>query len=222
MPSIKFDEAKQQMSQIRDSLAREAGGIRTNANFSNRGRAREIAKAVLVHRKRAQMLRDQFHSDNDARRVQLTAKLFGIPANADPATVLVARDADDRASQLGRSADAKVMLTRALERGDTLLARAVAGHAFGNGWGDVTETYAEATGLSETLDELTDLPSGPMTSLAEAALFAVPAPPELRTFVTGQSDDELRRFAEDDGTHAQRASAHSVGVGAPLDLSGSR
>jgi hypothetical protein len=55
-----------------------------------------------------------------------------------------------------------------------------------------------------------------MTSLAEAALFAVSAPPEVRTFVTGHSDDELRRFAEDDGTHTRRPSAHSAGVGAPL------
>lgn len=151
-------------------------------------------------------------------RTKLDNMIRGVPPGADASTILVYRDAEDRAAKLTNTREANAMLTRAIERGDTLLARAVAGHAFGNGWHDVTETYAEATGLSDTLDELTDLPSGPMTSLAEAALFSVPAPPEVRTFVTGQSDDELRRFAENDDMQARRASAYSVGVGAPLDL----
>jgi hypothetical protein len=221
MPAIQLDEAKRKMSAIRDTLGREVDTIRNNANYSDRGRARETAKALLAQRERAQELRDSFSTDNDTVPVKLTAKMFGVPSGADASTILVYRDAEDRAAKLTNTKEAKAMLTRAIERGDILLARAVAGHAFGNGWNDVTETYAEATGLSDVLDELTDIPSGPMTRLAEAALFAVPAPPEVRRFVTGHSDDELRRLAEDDGTQAQRASAHSVGIGAPLNLTGS-
>jgi hypothetical protein len=216
MTAIQFDEAKCKMSAIRGSLEREVTAIRNNANYSDRGAAREMAKALLAHRNQAQRLRDNFSSDNDTVRVRLTAKMFGVPPGADASTILVYRDAEDRAAKLTNTKEAKAMLTRAIERGDNLLARAVAGHAFGNGWNDVTETYAEATGLSDTLDDLTDIPSGPMTNLAQAALFSVPTPPEVRTFVTGHSDDELRRFAEDDGAQAQRASARSTGVGAPV------
>lgn len=196
MTGTQSDDAKQKMTGIRTALRREVEKIRANPNYTDRGRAREMAMAVLNHRKQAQHLRDNFSSNNNTVRVELTARLFGVPAgaDADAATMLVHRDAEDRATKLVNANDAKAMLTRALEHGDTLLARAVAGHAYGKKWHEIAETYAEAKGLSGTLDELTSIPSGRLTRLGEAALFAIPAPQELDTHLGGQSDAVLRNF----------------------------
>jgi hypothetical protein len=216
--AITFDEAHEQMTAIREGLAREVDRIRADANYSDRGRARLAAKAVVTARDKAASLREQFTSDNEARRVQLTKSLFGIAANADPATVLAARDADDRAEKLEGATEARRMLQRALDRGDSTLARAVAGKAQTVGWGDVVESYADATGLADQLDELSDLPSGAEASLGIAALFSVPAPPQVQQYA-GRDDEDLRRFAEDDGGAGDhRVPLRSVGVGAPIDF----
>lgn len=196
MTAVTFDDAKQRMGKIRANLNREVATIQANLNFSDRGRTREMAKTVLAHRKEAERLRNNFTADNEQIRAKLTRQLFGAPAGADASTILVYRDSEERAAKLEKADDAAVMLKRALDRGDTLLARAVAAEAHSKGWADIAENYAAATGLSAELDELDGLPTGPMLGLGLAALFGLPAPPELRT----SSDDQLRRIAEGDAT----------------------
>jgi hypothetical protein len=199
MPSIQFDQAKRKMSEIRDGLQREVNQIRNNPKYSNSGRAQELAKTILVHRRQADSLRNNFSVDNEDVRLKLTAKLFGIPNRTDPATILVYRDAEDRAAKLTNADDAAAMLARATEKGDTLLARAVAGHAHTKKWQSVAESYAEAAGLAGDLDELNALPSGTMLKTAVTALFSLPTPPELRTLIGDTSDARLHRIAEGEG-----------------------
>jgi hypothetical protein len=218
MSALNFDDVRRSMSEIRVSLKRDIERIRANTNYSDRGIAREIAKSLLSHRAQAQQLRDNYQSNNEATRVKLTARLFGVPAGADATTVLSYRDGADRAEKLTSAKEAQTMLTRAVERGDALLARAIAGHAHTSGWDDVTESYAEATGMRDALGELGGLASGRETRLGEAALFAVFAPTEVRKYVPSDSDEELRRFVKDDGTRAPQA----TGVGSPIDLTGPR
>ncbi|MBV8310555.1 MAG: hypothetical protein JO344_09245, partial [Planctomycetaceae bacterium] len=124
---------------------------------------------------------------------------FGIPNRADPATILVYRDAEDRAAKLANADDAEAMLARATEKGDTLLARAVAGYAHSKKWQNVTESYAEAAGLADDLDELNALPSGAMLKTAVTALFSLPMPPELRTLLGDTSVARLHRTANGEG-----------------------
>jgi hypothetical protein len=199
MPAIQLDEAKRKMSAIRDSLGREVDQIRNNSMYSECGRAQEIAKILLAHRRQAEDLRSNFSTNNEDVRLKLTAKLFGIPGNADPATILVYRDAEDRAAKLTNPDEAATMLTRATEIGDTLLVRAVAGHAHSRKWQSVTESYADAAGLTDNLNELNNLPSGAMLKTAVTALFSLPTPPELRTLIGDTSDARLRRIAGGEG-----------------------
>ncbi|MGH3632674.1 MAG: hypothetical protein ACRDTS_00950 [Mycobacterium sp.] len=199
MSAIQLDEAKRKMSAIRDSLGREVDQIRNNPKYSDSGRAQELAKSLLAHRNQADLLRTNFSVNNEDVRLKLTAKLFGIPNRADPATILVYRDAEDRAAKLTNPDDAAAMLARATEKGDTLLARAVAGHAHSKKWQNVTESYAEAAGLADGLDELNALPSGAMLKTAVTALFSLPTPPELRTLIGDTSDGRLQRIADGEG-----------------------
>ncbi|MGH3556434.1 MAG: hypothetical protein ACRDTK_02810 [Mycobacterium sp.] len=187
------------MSAIRDSLQREVNQIQNNPKYSDGGRAQELAKTLLAHRRQADSLRTNFSVNNEEVRLKLTAKLFGIPNRADPATILVYRDAEDRAAKLTNPDDAAAMLTRATEKGDTLLARAVAGHAHSKKWQNVTESYSEAAGLADDLDELNALPSGAMLKTAVTALFSLRTPPGLRTFVGDTSDARLQRIANGEG-----------------------
>jgi hypothetical protein len=195
MPAMQLDEAKRKMFAIRGSLGREVDQIRNNPKYSDSGRAQELAKSLLIHRNQADSLRSNFSVNNADVRLQLTAKLFGIPKHADPATILVYRDAEDRAAKLSNPDDAAAMLARATEKGDALLARAVAGHAHSRKWQSVTESYAEAVGLADDLDELNSLPSGAMLKTAVTALFSLPTPPELRTLIGEASDARLQRIA---------------------------
>jgi hypothetical protein len=195
MPAIQLDDMKQRMATIRESFGQQINTIRDNRNYSERGRAREMAKTLLAHRKKADALRANFDANNETVRVKLGARLFGLPAGADATTVLVYRDAEDRAAKITSQENAAAMLTRALERGDTLLARAVAGHAYSKHWGDVTETWAEKTGLADALDALDEIPSGRMLNIAEAVVFSVSSPPELRAFA---SDSDLQRLADEE------------------------
>jgi hypothetical protein len=195
MLAVQLEDAKRKMTQIRSSLDREVEQIRTSARLSDQGRIQELAKAVLAHRQRADTLRNTVTVDNEGTRVKLSAKLFGIPPGADPATVLVYRDACDRAARLESADDAAAMVKRANEMGDDLLARAVAGHAHGQKWRDVTASYAESAGLSDYLDDLNALPSGGLLKTAMNALFRVPTPNELQPGIGDASDSQLERVA---------------------------
>jgi hypothetical protein len=194
MPAL--TDVKTKMAGIRASFNNDVQRIRNTTQYSEQGKMQELAKSLIAHRRQAASLRSDFGTDNESVRLSLTSKLFGIPKNADPATVLVYRDAMDRAAKLDNPDDAASMLKRATEQGDPLLARAVASHAHSRKWSDITETYAESTGLAAELDDLNALPSGGALGLAVTALFSVPAPPELRATIGAVTDTQLQRIAD--------------------------
>jgi hypothetical protein len=188
--SAKVDEAKKKMANVRASFSREADEIRDNPSYSHEGRQREIAKVFLAHRKKAADLRNEFTAASKARRLELERRLFGLPAGGD---VLAYRDAVDRADAIRSTEGAESMLARAQRSGDTLLARAVAAHAFNRGWNTVASSYAVEAGHTAALDELGDLRGSTVSSLGEAALFGIPSPPELKGY---RSTDDIEEFVE--------------------------
>lgn len=196
MPSTQLDDAKKAMAKVRADFNQEIAGIRNSSLYSDAGRRQEIAKALIKTRAKADALKANYSTDNEAKRASLSSKIFGLPKGADAATVLSFRDAVDRAAQLGDSDTAAATLKRALEHGDTVLARAVAAHAHGKRWHDVTESYAQQVGQSADLEELNDIPSGGLTKLATNVLFSVQTPIELQTVRGGCSSGELELIAE--------------------------
>lgn len=197
MPALTFADAKARMAEIRNSFQRDVESIRASSIYNDAGRRQELAKTFFSHRKQAEGLRSRFTTTNDESRVRLSARLFGLPAASDAASVLVYRDACDRAAKLEDEGAAAAMLRRATEMGDSLLARAVAGHAYTKRWASVTGDYAEATGLSADLDELEALPSGGMLNLGLSALFGLRTPEELQSFSRNELDDDrLKQIAD--------------------------
>jgi hypothetical protein len=191
-----LNEAREKMSAIRASLKSETDAIRRNGKYTEAGRRQELAMSLINHRRQAESLKKTLTVDNESTRTALAGKLFGIPAGSDAAAVLSFRDANDRADRITNAGDASKMLKRALEQNDLLLARAVAGHAHSKKWSDVTESYAEATGLTDQLDEFDALPTGGMLKVVVAALFLLPAPVELNTTLGAPSDAHLHRIAD--------------------------
>ncbi|AFC47922.1 hypothetical protein OCO_15590 [Mycobacterium intracellulare MOTT-02] len=194
--TLSFDDAKKSMAKIRTDFNTEVAGIRTSNLYSDNGRRQEIARATIKYRAKADALKANYAVDNESKRASLSSKIFGLPKGADGATVMSFRDAVDRAAQLADSDAAAATLKRALENGDTVLARAVAAHAHGKRWHDVTESYAQQVGQSADLEELNDIPSGGLTKMATNILFSVQTPKELQTVRGGCSPGELELIAE--------------------------
>ncbi|OBI37193.1 hypothetical protein A5709_15285 [Mycobacterium sp. E1386] len=196
MPSAQLDDAKKAMAKVKAEFNAEVARIRNSNLYTDAGRRQEIARALIKTRAKADALKANYGVDNEFKRATLSSRIFGLPADADAATVMIFRDAADRAAQLTDSDRAAATLKRALEHGDTVLARAVASHAHGKRWHDVTETYAQAVGKTAALEELNDLPSGGLTKMATNILFSVPTPLELQTVRGGCSPGELALIAE--------------------------
>jgi hypothetical protein len=188
--NAKVQTARERMANIRASLKCEVDAIRENTNYSPDGRKCEIAKTYLAHRKKAVGLREEFKAASKARSLVLGRQLFGLPAGGDATAY---RDAVDRAEAIRSSEAAESMFARAQRTGDTLLARAVASHAFDRGWNAVSRSYAEEAGQSLALDELSDLRGCTVSSLGEAALFGIPSPEELHGY---RSNADLEKLVE--------------------------
>lgn len=183
---MQIADAKNKMQVIRADLQREVDTICANTNYSREGQIHQVAKAILEHRQQAVALRDEFVGTSEDTRRKLAQKLFGIPAGADAATVLVFRDAEDRAAKITDPDELAPLLARATDRGDALLARAIAAHADAHGWTGVAAAWAANTGQADAYAELTDLPSGSNFSTAVALIFSIGVPtlpPELATII---------------------------------------
>lgn len=192
MPSVQLDDARKSMTSIRAYSAREAAAIRASDKYSDAGKKQAMAKSLRAHRKKADALRATFQTNNEDVVAVSRARLFAIPKGADAATVIAARDAADRAAKLETADEAAAAIARALELGDTQMAKAIASHSETRKWNAVTDTYAAHAGLEDDLADLRSVPSGGLLKTGLNALFAVPAPIEL----SSHTDSELQRIAD--------------------------
>lgn len=171
-----FAEAKAKMSALRAALQADVDAICENASYSRDGQVQLIAAAIVAARAQAVELRDEFVTTSEETRRKLARRLFGLPASADAATVLVYRDAADRAAKITDPDEYGPLLQRALDQGDDLMARAIAARAESAGVTDVAASYAAANGQTDAHNELLNLPSGRNFSAAAAMVFSVPMP----------------------------------------------
>lgn len=193
-----YDEVKQKVAAIQQRLDNAVREIRDNQSFSESGRRGEMAQAVLQAKKDADSLRDKFIAARSMRRESLQKSLFGDLSTASALDVSNMRDADDRAERLETVDAAQSLLERARDRGDGVLARAVARHAFNRGWRDVIDTYGEQAGTftRDQLAELSDIPSGHRTNMADDVIFRVRSPQEISSM---DSAANIGSYATTDG-----------------------
>ncbi|MGB3285306.1 hypothetical protein [Mycolicibacter algericus] len=197
---MQLADAKAKMGAIRADLQREVDAICANANYSTDGQVRMIAQAVLDTRDQAVALRDEFVTTAADTRRKLAQQLFGLPAGADPAAVLVFRDAEDRAAKITDPDELAPLLARATDRGDAVMAKAIAAHADAHGWTEFAAAWAASTGKSDAYAELTSLPHGGNFDTAVALIFSVGVPnlpPELAAIIRAAAPGVL---SADDAT----------------------
>lgn len=198
---MQFDEAKAKMQALRGDLQSAVDTITADGRYTQDSQTQQVAQAILDARAKADALRDDFLTASEGARRQLTTKLFGIPAGADPATTLSFRDAQDRIGDLNNPEELAGIIDKATLNGDDILARVAAARAHAVSATDVAGTYAAARGQSDTYAELTNLPSGSNFNTAAALIFSVPVPglpndlaPSIRAAAI--SDTQLRKLAE--------------------------
>jgi len=198
---MQFDEAKARMQSLRGDLQAAVDTITSDGRYTQDSQAQQVAQAILEARAKADTLRDDFLTSSEGARRQLTTKLFGIPAGADPATTLSFRDAQDRVGEINNPDELAGIIDRAVLNGDTILARVAAARAHAVSATDVAAHYAASRGETARYAELTNLPSGNNFNTAAAMVFSVPVPGlpnDLAHSIRSAaiSDAQLRKLAE--------------------------
>lgn len=173
---MQFDEAKAKMQALRGDLQSAVDTITADGRYTQDSQTQQVAQAILDARAKADALRDDFLTASEGARRQLTTKLFGIPAGADPATTLSFRDAQDRVGEINNPDELAGIIDKAVLNGDTILARVAAARAHAVGATDVAGSYAASRGEAARYAELTNLPSGSNFNSATALVFSVPVP----------------------------------------------
>lgn len=180
---------------INQRLASEVERINGRRSLSDEAKRIAIARAYRDARNQiqaaGQAVLDQVHNE----RARLSRKLFGYEGDADPNTVVVRRDAADRAAKLDSPEAAQRALQMAEMNGDQYLAQAIAGQANANMWHDVVGSYLDARPeAGEAAAQLRDLPdpSDGVWRMQHAMTYSVMPPQELG----GMPDYQVDRLAD--------------------------
>ncbi|AWT42817.1 MULTISPECIES: hypothetical protein [Streptomyces] len=180
---------------IQTRLARTVEQINSRRAMSDEAKRIAIAKAYRDARNQIQAAGQAVLDHVNSERARLARKLFGYEGTADAQTVIVRRDAADRAAKIASPEEAQAALQRAEVNGDVHLAQAIAGQAQANMWGDVVATYLdthpEAGEAAQQLRALPD-PNDGAWRLQHAMTYSVMPPQELG----GMPDYAVDRLAD--------------------------
>jgi hypothetical protein len=179
------DATLQTADQIRQTAEDAYNGYRSDGRLNSATIRAGIASAYMAAKQKMDRLRAM--STDQAQNARDTAlrAAFGSPA-ADPVSIVAARDAADRAAQLGNDDwhQALDLLARADLHQDESLARAVAQRAWelgtsGDGtWGEVLDRFtATRPQAAQAIAQLASNQVKPMAGVLFA--FILPRPPEL-------------------------------------------
>jgi hypothetical protein len=170
-----------------------------HANTNLTPLARQQAVAVKWKRAKTDLsaLQDEEAAHLAARHDALERSLFGqYQIGADHAHAMAVRDAQARAAQIASPAEADAAMTRAGRDGDHMLVRAIAGHAYDQGWSDtVLNTYPSIRPeVGAQVHEIADLDdhlagsSSAQAAVGKALTFGLSTP-------TGYSENQLEGLA---------------------------
>ncbi|MFF9168297.1 MULTISPECIES: hypothetical protein [unclassified Streptomyces] len=183
------------VSAINERLAAEVASINGRRSLSDQAKQIAIARAYRNARDQILGMRQAELDRVTTERARLSRKLFGHEGEADAQTVIVRRDAADRAAKLTSPEEAQAALQRAEANGDTHLAQAIAGQSYANGWSSVVQSWIQANPQAATTNEqLAQLPdpNDGMWKLQQAVTYSVAQPTELG----GMPDYQVDRLAD--------------------------
>lgn len=180
---------------INERLASEVARINGRQSLSPQAKQIAIAKAYRTARDQVQGMRQAEADRISGERTRLSRRLFGHEGAADAQTIIVRRDAADRAARLTSPEEAEQALQRAEAQGDTHLAQAIAGHSLANLWNGVVQTWVNAhPDIADTAQQLEQLPNpnDGAWKLRQAMTYTVMPPQELG----GMPDHQVDRLAD--------------------------
>lgn len=184
-----------EVAATQERLAKQVERINGLRALSPEAKRIAIAKAYREARDQIASARQAVLDHVTSERNRLSRKLFGYEGEADPNTVIVRRDAADRAAKLTEPHEAQRALDRAMAHGDMHLAQAIAGQAQAYMWTDVVSSYLtarpEAGEAARQLNELPD-PNDGVWSIQHAITYSVVPPQELG----GMSDYQVDVLAD--------------------------
>jgi hypothetical protein len=192
-----------QAAQIAAERDRMIETIMADANLSQAGKQRAVAKQHQAAVERMQVLKDNFSGGSVITAQELGKQLFGAD-QVTGADAISMRDAHDRAAQVEDPQAAAALLDAARMYGDEHLARAVAHRAYnesqsplvGPAWSPVVEAYASSRPeVAERLQEYHEARSQTMQdNLAAGFAFALPKPP----IIDRLHEHQIAELAESD------------------------
>lgn len=187
-----YDDARDKVARIQRELDNTIRGIRENRRYTADARRIEMAKATLDARKKVAALRAAAVNARTAKRESIERSIFGATTSAEMAEI---RAASAIAMKLDNDKEALEMLALAQQRGDTLMAKALAQVAARKGWVNTKNTWAEKAGdtTRRLLDQLTEIPEGRNTTAADSMVYRITSPIELASI---REDSHLRFIAE--------------------------
>ncbi|MCP9997832.1 hypothetical protein LUX34_23090 [Streptomyces werraensis] len=172
-------------------LQRKVERINSNRTLSTEAKRIAIAREYRAARDHVRALAQESLDQVTSQRAKLSRRLFGFEGTADAQTVIVRRDAADRAAKIETPHEAQRALQMAEANGDTHLAQAIAAQSFANGWADVVHTWFDANPqASETAKQLQELPdpNDGVWRMQHAMTYQVVPPAELGTMSDYQID----------------------------------
>ncbi|OEV03819.1 hypothetical protein AN219_37720 [Streptomyces nanshensis] len=170
------------VSAVHTRLGGQLDHIRGRRGLSDEAKRIHIARAYKEARDSVTAMKQDHLDRINTERTKLHRKLFGHEGVADAQTVIVRRDAADRAAKLTKPEQAEHALRVAESNGDTHLAQAIAKHAAEQSWGAVVDTYMqsrpESAEAAQRLAALPDTNDGSW-QLEQAMTYSVMQPSEL-------------------------------------------
>jgi len=184
-----------EVARLQQNLARQVEQINSRRSLSDEAKRIAIARVYRDTRNQIQAAGQAVLDHVTSERARLSRKLFGYEGTADAQTVIVRRDAADRAAKLTDPDEAQRALERAEANGDVHLAQAIAGQAQANMWGDVVNSYLNAhPEAGEAAQQLQQLPNPDDGAwrMRHAMTYSVMPPQELG----GLSDYQVDALAD--------------------------
>lgn len=180
---------------LQENFARQVEQINSRRSLSAEAKRIAVARAYRDTRDQVRAAGQAVLDHVTSERAKLTRKLFGHEGDADAQTVIVRRDAADRAAKITEPHEAQAALQRAEANGDVHLAQAIAGQAQANMWSDVVgswlDAHPEAGETAQQLNQLPD-PSDGVWRMQHAMTYSVVAPDGLG----GLSDYQVDAIAD--------------------------
>ena len=174
-----------------DRLNSAVDRIRGQRSLSDEAKRIGVARAYREARDTINSMRQAETDRIEGARTKLSRQLFGHVGEADAQTVIIRRDAADRAAKLTNRVDADRALKLAEANGDSHMAQAIAAHAQAHMWGEVVGTYLasrpQATAAAEELSSLPDT-SDPGWRMGQAITYSLMRPSELEGISEYQVD----------------------------------